>query len=52
MAEYLVQHVNYMKKLSFKDIEQADIDWNAFLIQGNFKDRILKHNPPLSREEF
>jgi len=32
MAEYLIQNVNYMKALTFKDIEQANIEWNAFLI--------------------
>lgn len=52
MCEYFVQHYNYLKSLSFVDIEQGNIDWCAYRVPFNFKDKVIKVNPPLSEEEF
>ena len=52
VSSYLVSHLEYLKSLSFEDIERCQIDWNAARVPVNYKDYILKHSPPLSREEF
>lgn len=52
MAEYLMQHYNYLKTLSFQDIEQCKVDWCAYRVPFNYRNRLIKVNPPLSEEEF
>lgn len=52
MSEYFMQHYLYLKTLSFEDIEQASIDWCAYRMPFNFKNKLIKVNPPLSEEEF
>lgn len=52
MSEYIVQHFNYLKSLKYTDIESGMIDWNANRIPFNFMDKVIKINPPLTREEF
>ncbi len=52
MAEYLVQHFNYLKTLSFSQLEQCAIDWCAYRVPFNYKVKVIKVNPPLSEEEF
>jgi hypothetical protein len=52
MSEYLVQHYNYLKSLSFTQIEQSAIDWCAYRVPFNYKTKLIKANPPLSEEEF
>ena len=44
MSEYLIKSFNYVKTLSFHDIETGNIDWNAWKIPINYKDRVLKYN--------
>ena len=48
MAAYLLEHFKYVKTLSYQDIERGDIDWNAVRVPQNYKDQLLKYNPPLS----
>lgn len=52
MSEYFVQQFNYLKTLSFSDIEQGNIDWCAYRVPFNFRDKLIKINPPLSEDEF
>jgi hypothetical protein len=52
MAEYLVQHFNYLKSLSFTEIEQCAVDWSAYRVPFNYNTKLVKVNPPLSEEEF
>ena len=52
MSEYLIQHYNYLKSLSFEDLEKASTDWCAYRVPFNYKDKIVKYNPPLSEDEF
>lgn len=52
MAEYFHQHYMYLKTLSFEEIEQCKIDWTAYRVPMNYKDRVLKINPTMSEEEF
>ena len=52
MAEYMVQHYNYLKTLSFTEIEQCAIDWSAYRVPFNYDKKLLRVNPPLSEEEF
>lgn len=52
MAEYFLQHYAYLKSLSYEDIEQGNIDWCSYKVPFNYKDRLIKVNPPLSEEEF
>lgn len=52
MSEYFAQHYLYLKTLSFEDIEKNLVEWSAYRVPINFKDRIVRINPPLSEEEF
>jgi len=52
MSEYFMQHYQYLKTLQFTDIEQCNIDWSAYRIPFNFRNKLMKVNPPLSEEEF
>lgn len=52
MAEYFVEHYKYLKTLSFTEVEQCAIDWSAYRVPFNYKNKMLKSNPPLSEEEF
>jgi len=36
MSEYMISHFNYLKTLSFTELEQAVIDWNAYRVPFNF----------------
>jgi hypothetical protein len=45
MSEYLVRHFEYLKTLSFEDIEKCNIDWNAYMIPFNYRERVFKYNP-------
>ena len=42
----------YLKTLSFEDIEQCNVQWSAYRVPVNFKDKLVRVNPPLSEEEF
>ncbi len=48
MSEYFIQHYDYLKTLSYKEIEKGCLDWSAYRVPFNFRDRVVKHNPPLS----
>ena len=52
MCEYFVQHFNYLKSLSFTEIEIATIDWCSFRVPQNYKNATFKINPPLTEEDF
>ena len=52
MSEYFIQHYNYLKTLSFQDIEKCNIEWSAYRVPYNYRNKILKVNPALSEEEF
>jgi hypothetical protein len=52
MSEYLVQHWQYLKSLSFTDLEKANVDWCAYRVPYNYQTKIIKVNPPLTEEEF
>ena len=52
MGDYFIKHYNYIQTLSYEDIEKSAIEWNPFRVEPNYKDRILKYNPPLTPEEF
>lgn len=52
MAEYFAQHYLYLKTLSFTEIEQAAIDWSAYRVPFNYKNKLVKVNVPLGEEEF
>lgn len=41
-----------MKSLSFEDIEKSNIDWCAYRVPFNYRNKLIKDNPPLSEEEF
>ena len=52
MAEYMMQHFNYLKTLSFHDIEKGVIDWTPHRIPYRHANKIVRVSPPLSPEEF
>lgn len=52
MAEYMIQHFNYLKSLSFTEIEQCAVEWSAYRVPFNYNTKLIKVNPPLSEEEF
>ena len=52
MSEYFIKHFQYLQSLDFEDIEQGNIDWNVYRVPFNYKDRVLKYNIPLTKEEF
>lgn len=52
MAEYMIQQFKYVNTLSYEDIEKARIDWNAYRVPPNYKDKVLKYNIPLTQDEF
>lgn len=52
MSEYFMQHFEYLKTLSFVEIEQSNINWCAYRVPFNFKNKLVRVNPPLSEEEF
>lgn len=52
MAEYFYQHYQYLKTLSFEDIEQGKIDWSAYRVPVSYKNQLVRVNPPMSEEEF
>lgn len=52
MSEYIVQHYNYLKSLSYTDIEKASVDWCAYRVPFNYANKVVKMNPPLTEEEF
>lgn len=52
MSEYFIKHFEYLKTLSYEDLEKCNVDWNAARVGFNYKDKILKYNPPLREEEF
>jgi len=50
----LLTHVEYLKTLNFTDIEKGNVDWGAWRVPYNSKERFtrLAANVPLSPEEF
>lgn len=52
MAEYLIQHWEYLKSLTYTDLERASIDWNAYRVPFNYANKVIRANPQLSPEEF
>jgi hypothetical protein len=52
MAEYMMQHYEYLKTLNFNEIEQASVDWCSYRVPFNFKTKLVKVNVPLGEEEF
>ena len=52
MGDYLIKQYEYMKTLTFEQIERGEINWNVYKVSTNFKDRILKYNSPMSVSEF
>ena len=52
MSEYLIRCFNYIKTVSYEDIEGGNLDWNACKIPVNYEDRVIKYNIPLSEYEF
>jgi hypothetical protein len=52
MSEYMMQHYNYLKSLSFEEFERGMIDWCAYRVPYNYRTKMVKANPPLSEEEF
>lgn len=52
LSEYMMQHFHYINSLSFTQIEKGDFIWSANRIPFNYRDKVLRHNPPLSPEEL
>lgn len=52
MSEYLINSFEYIKTLSFTDIEKANIDWSTCRIPVNYKHKVMSYNLPLSESEF
>ena len=52
MSEYIIQHYEYLKSLSFTDIEKSKFDFCAYRVPFNYSNKVVKVNAPLSEEEF
>jgi len=52
MSEYLLQHYEYVKSLSYEEIIDGRIAWDAYRVPLDYKSRVLRVNPQLSKEEF
>lgn len=52
MAEYFKQHFDYINSLSFEELEKCVVDWSAYRVPFNFREKLLAHNPQMSEEEF
>ena len=52
VAEYLMQHYDYINTLSYEDIVDGRIAWDAYRVPLDYKTKICKVNPPLSQEDF
>ena len=52
LAYYLVNNYHYLQSKSFDDLINFNFAWNIEQIPKNYKEVILKFNPPLSKEEF
>lgn len=50
----MLTHFEYLKTLSFTDLEKANVEWGAWRVPYNSKERFtrLAANVPLSPEEF
>ena len=51
---YILEHFNYMRTLSFTDIEKGNFTFSASRVPYNCRERFtrMKANKPLSPEEF
>ena len=45
MCEYLMQHYNLLKEMTFSDIERSNIPWSSYRVPFNYKDKVIKWNP-------
>ena len=54
MSQYLLKHFQYLKTLSYTDIEKGNIDWSVNRIPYNSREQFTRiaANTPLSPEEF
>ena len=52
MSEYFASHFQYIKSLSYSDLEKSIIDWSAYRVPFNYREKLVKVNPPISPEEF
>jgi len=52
ISEYLLTHYDYIKSLTIEDLMDGRIAWDAYRIPLDYKSRITKVNPQLSKEEF
>lgn len=52
VAEYLMQHYEYINTLSYDDIIDGRLAWDAYRVPQEYKTKICKVNPPLSKAEF
>lgn len=52
MSEYMMQHYQFLKTLSFEEIERGVIDWCAYRVPFNYRTKLIRVNPQLGEEEF
>ena len=52
VSSYLLENYKYMKTRSLKDIEDFNVQWNAFAMPVDYREAIEAVNPPLSAEEY
>ena len=54
MSQYLLKHFEYLKTLSYTDIEKGNVDWSVNRIPYNSREQFTRIavNTPLSPEEF
>ena len=52
LAYYLVNNYNYLQSKSLEDLISFNFSWNIEQIPKNYKDVLVKCNPPLMNEDF
>ncbi len=52
LSYYLINNYSYLQSRSLDDLLNFNFDWNIEQIPINYKKIILKHNPPLNKDEF
>ena len=45
-------HYEYLKTLNYKEIEKGCLEWSSYRVPFNFREKLIKHNPPLNEDEF
>lgn len=52
LSSYLVNNYLYLQSVNVEDLVEFNFDFNIDNIPRNFKDIILKYNPPMPEDEF